>query len=349
MTLLDLFSGYGGFHKGFTDAGFKFRKTYYSEIDKHAIANYKYNFKDENIEHIGAIETVLESGIERPNVITFGSPCQDFSTIGKRSGIDGRRSGLIFKAIAAIAHFRPDVYVWENVKGVFSSNARADFITILQAFANVRGYRCEWQLLDTAWFLPQHRERVFLVGRLANKCREEIFPFGENDAFCNKKNASPQPQAKTCSTIRRNYGCNPEDTYIVTRPHDYEGQIKGASPTISDKAFANNTYVISYSRTRDGKNISYHPKTIANAVTPPSGNTSQYIYSFGDLRRLTEVECERLQGLPDDWTKYGIYDCATREIPMTHRRHLIGNGVTVKVVSEIAKRILKNTNFISKV
>ncbi|MDR1202210.1 MAG: DNA cytosine methyltransferase, partial [Tannerellaceae bacterium] len=68
MVLLELFSGIGGFGKGLEDAGFKFDKIYFSEIDKHAIANYKYNFK--HAKNIGKVENVLRSGTERPDTIT---------------------------------------------------------------------------------------------------------------------------------------------------------------------------------------------------------------------------------------------------------------------------------------
>lgn len=137
MILLDLFSGIGGFHKGIEDAGFKIKKAYFSEIDKNAIGTYKYNFKES--EHVGSVESILGRGIERPNIITFGSPCQDFSLAGKRKGLDGERSSLIREAILAISHLKPDIFVWENVKGMFSSNSGEDFASILQEFANIGG------------------------------------------------------------------------------------------------------------------------------------------------------------------------------------------------------------------
>jgi len=139
LVLLDLFSGMGGFHKGLEDAGFKFKKTYFSEIDKHAIANYQYNFK--NAEYVGSVDAI--SGIERPNIITFGSPCQDFSLAGKRRGMEGERSSLISHAIALVDRYKPDLFMWENVKGAYSSNDGADFWAIIQAFTNLDGYRFE--------------------------------------------------------------------------------------------------------------------------------------------------------------------------------------------------------------
>ena len=96
MVLLELFSGIGGFSLGLEKAGFHFDKLYFSEIDRHAIANFKYNYP--YAEYIGKVETVIETGIERPNIITFGSPCQDFSVAGIGKGLGGDRSSLIMQS-----------------------------------------------------------------------------------------------------------------------------------------------------------------------------------------------------------------------------------------------------------
>lgn len=280
MILLDLFSGYGGFHKGLCDAGFKFDKVYFSEINKHAIANYRYNY--EKSEYTGSIEHILERGIERPDIITFGSPCQGFSQIGERTGIYHKESCLIKRAIAAVAHFRPSVYIWENVKGMSSSNGGADFIAIMQEFAKIDGYGLEGQLVNTIWWLPQNRERYFIVGVIADRCKGQIFPVGRYDKVCANETSKFCGQSKDYSTtIRQSYGDQRNDTYIIS-------------------------------------------------------------YTADKLRRLTEIECERLQGLPDDWTRYGNYDGEIKEISATQRYKMIGNGVTVKVVEEIGKSILKN-------
>ena len=104
MILLELFSGIGGFSKGFEKAGYPIEQTYFSEIDKHAIANFKYNFP--HAQHIGPVEKITTADIPHPDILTFGSPCQDFSDLGKGAGMAGRRSSLIGYAIEAVRHFR---------------------------------------------------------------------------------------------------------------------------------------------------------------------------------------------------------------------------------------------------
>nr|DAK74886.1 MAG TPA: Cytosine specific methyltransferase [Caudoviricetes sp.] len=188
MKIIDLFSGIGGFSLGFQRAGYLFTEHYFSEIDKHAIANYKYNFP--NAKHIGDITTIHGGDFTDIDIITFGSPCQNFSTAGRREGLKGAKSSLIQHAIALIAQLRPSVFIWENVKGAFSSNSGADFWAIIKAFANIGGYRLEWQLLNTSWVLPQNRERIYVIGHLAGRSEQGVFPIREiaKDSFKKTRN-----------------------------------------------------------------------------------------------------------------------------------------------------------------
>ena len=192
MKIIDLFSGIGGFSLGFKRAGYHFTEHYFSEIDKHAIANYKYNFP--NAKYIGDITSIHGGDFADIDIITFGSPCQDFSLAGKRKGLKGGKSSLIEYAITLVARLRPSVFIWENVKGAFSSNSGADFWAIIQAFANIGDYRLEWQLLNTSWVLPQNRERIYLIGHLAGRSESGVFPIEENDfSFTKEKNTNFTP------------------------------------------------------------------------------------------------------------------------------------------------------------
>ncbi|MDR0658831.1 MAG: DNA cytosine methyltransferase [Mediterranea sp.] len=372
MILLDLFSGYGGFHKGLCEAGFIFNNVYYSEIDKHAIANYRYNY--EKSEYIGSVESIFTRGIERPDIITFGSPCQDFSIAGKRNGLDGKRSSLISYALEAISNFRPDVFIWENVKGCFSSNNSEDFWTIIKAFANIGGYRIEWQLFNTAWFLPQNRERIYLVGRIADKCTGQIFPFGQDDELYPKKNETKKrrTQAKYCSTIKRGFGNKADDMFIIShyRHRDKRARISDFCPTLKAESHGHTPMVtcrktagcltggghsgglhgnmevvtITELNHKHGGKERYYVN-IVPSITQRYGTGGDNIPYVNNLRRLTEIECERLQGLPDNFTKYGNYNGVIKEIPSSQRYKLLGNGITIKVVERVGNIILKNTTF----
>lgn len=384
IILLDLFSGIGGFAKGISNAGFKIKTHYFSEVDKHAIANYKYNFNE--AKYIGSVSNVRGSELERPDIITFGSPCQDFSLAGKRKGLDGNRSSLIAEAIRLISECRPSVFIWENVKGAFSSNNGDDFWSIIQAFTNIGGYRLEWQLLNTSWFLPQNRERIYLVGHLAGGSEFGLFPFRENDQLFDNTGQSEKGQSQTqISTTITNGNLRADDTYIsvpktagcLTGGGNSGGlysdmtlikqlnhkQNFGSSTKQQERVYDPSGIMacLSSSRTDDKSKI------IVKSVSTPARKDKQQngsrIKDDGEpsftlttqdqhgilidevaIRRLTEIECERLQGFPDDWTKFGVYEdkkgaSVVKPIAKTQRYKMIGNAVSVPVVTAVTSRL----------
>ena len=375
MKIIELFSGIGGFTKGFEDAGYTIEEHYFSEIDKHAIANYKYNYP--NAKYIGSVVDIRPRDFRGIDIITFGSPCQDFSLAGKRKGLEGERSSLIEYAIRLVTDIRPSVFIWENVKGAFSSNSGADFWAILQAFANIGNYRLEWQLLNTKWFLPQNRERIYLVGHLTDRSEPGVFPITENDRLCYKSETIGNLHNVTRCLNANNFNSdvgsfikvksatsNEGDSINLSNPNSEtrRGRVgKGVAQTLDCSC---NQAVIGTWRThkdgngfreiKDGNSPTIPARAREDGSGQPvlqirdgrdnrsclrSGRVSELGYKDNSIRRLTEIECERLQGFPDNWTEYGNYDGVIKKIPKTQRYKMLGNAVTVKVVETIAKKI----------
>ena len=324
INVLDLFSGIGGFHLGLSQAGFKVN-SYYSEIDKYAIKTYNYNFK--NSTYVGSVTNIQREKLPKKiNAITFGSPCQDFSLAGKRKGLDGDRSSLISEAINLISEFKPDFFIWENVKGTFSSNNGEDFWAIIKAFTDIGGYRLEWQLLNTSWFLPQNRERIYLVGYTPNKSRGQIFPIGEiikNDyGQIRKKNReSTSIETQNTRTINSRIGqSGNDDTYIKVKSNTKSGyELAEVGDSIN---YSNPT-----SKTRRGRVGKKQSQTLDTSC-------NQAVLNSHNIRRLTPIECERLQGFPDNWT-------LAEDNSDTQRYKMIGNAVTVDVVKAVGEKIIK--------
>ena len=339
MKIIDLFSGIGGFSLGFQRAGYQFTEHYFSEIDKHAIANYKHNFP--HAKYIGDITTLHRGDFTDIDIITFGSPCVDFSTAGRREGLKGAKSSLIQHAIALIADIRPSIFIWENVKGAFSSNAGADFWAIIQAFANLGDYTIEWQLLNTSWVLPQNRERIYLVGHLAGRSIPGVFPITEDDKLLDRKAREKGWRGRNfktslARTITARYSkMGSYDTYIVPKVAatltggGHSGGLHSDMTVIQI-----NPSTESNGRQPYQQNRVFDVRGISPALTRHNSN-----YAISRMRRLTEIECERLQGFPDNWTQYGDYNGIIKPIARTQRYKLIGNAVTVDIVTMIAKRL----------
>lgn len=361
IIYVDLFSGIGGFAKGFEDAGLKFDKHYFSEIDKHAIAVYIYQFK--NSEHVGSIENVSGTKLRKKHpkarfIITFGFPCQDLSIAGKGEGLDGARSGLFFEAIRLVKEIKPEVFIFENVKGLLSNNEGKDFETVLRTIADLGLYECEWQLVNTSWILPQNRERVYFVGHLAGRSIPRVFPFRENDFVVNesfrkktKRRSRIQIQSNrnACSLNQRMNKMGVDDNYInvipVLTPDRKEKRQNGRRfKENGEPAFTLNT------QDMHGVMITSHHQRKGDPKKGGTGPLKSEKYSFAidssphrvnDIRRLTEIESERLQGFPDNWTQFGNYDGTIKKVSKTQRYKQCGNAVTTNIPRMIAKRLFK--------
>ena len=182
MKFLDLFSGIGGFRLGMEQAGHEC--VGFCEKDKFARKSYTAIFDTEKEVEMHDITTITDEfirGIGSVDVICGGFPCQAFSIAGKRQGFEDTRGTLFFEIARFASILRPSYLFLENVKGLLNHEGGATFETILRALDEL-GYDVEWQVLNSKDYVPQNRERVFIIGHLRGAGTEKIFPFGSDDS-----------------------------------------------------------------------------------------------------------------------------------------------------------------------
>jgi DNA (cytosine-5)-methyltransferase 1 len=377
ITYVDLFSGTGGFTLGLLQAGFTFKKHYFCETDPHAIANYQYHFP--KAIPLGNIKEVICAQIkEKIDLLTFGFPCQDLSIAGQHKGLKGKRSSLFFEALRLIQGWKPRAFIFENVKGLFSANKGRAFETILSAIAQTGLYECQWQLCDTAWFLPQHRERIYFVATPGKETAPEIFPLPQSYQR-NTKGHVKKAQTHIAPTIDTAVGKGSHRAPYVLANKWYHLRT-GRNTRAKQIRKKNQSFGIDYNPFAE-KEFSFSTKGTIGAITTsitkenllagyfqydPSGKgygsqdsrvymkqgqaptLSSKNFKIMDklsIRRLTPLECERLQGFPDHWTQHGKRKAIagksfeTIEISDTQRYKLMGNAVSVPVVKAVAVRL----------
>ncbi|MUN75674.1 DNA (cytosine-5-)-methyltransferase [Enterococcus casseliflavus] len=177
MKFLDLFAGIGGFRLGMEQAGHEC--VGFCEIDKFARASYKaiHNTEGEVEMHdITSISDEFIRGIGDIDIICGGFPCQAFSIAGKRQGFEDTRGTLFFEIARFASILRPRFLFLENVKGLLNHEGGATFETILRALDEL-GYDAEWEVHNSKDYVPQNRERVFIIGHLRGERTEQVFPF----------------------------------------------------------------------------------------------------------------------------------------------------------------------------
>ena len=312
IIYLDLFSGIGGFSSGLQRADFTFKKHYFSEIDKHATAVYKHQFN--NSIELGDIHNVKGSEIERPDIITFGFPCQDLSIAGKGEGLSGKRSGLFFQAVRVIKETFPSVFMFENVKGLLSSNKGADFEIVLQAIADIGLYECEWQLVNTSWLLPQNRERIYFIGHLRTRSKPRVFTIRESDKDFNQTRQQPR-DGLLVKGLDHNYHKGPDGKRTMI-------QVNSATKCGYETAQEGDTvnFEQPYSETRKGRVGKQKAQTL-NTSNHQGVIVTHDIQQIVKVRKY-DVDVLGLQGLLKEHKNITISNIAEKlNIPKTKVEH----------------------------
>lgn len=312
--LLSLFSGCGGMDLGFREAGFEI--TWANDFDQSSCRTYRRNFGDHIVE--GSITDIDLDKLPNAEVITGGFPCQDFSMISKRKGIETERGNLYTYFVKAVSVVKPAMFVAENVKGLLTANSGQAIKRISEDFAAL-GYRLDVGLYNFADYgVPQTRERVLIVG-----VRDDLeYTFRR-----------PEPTHTLANYVSSGQALKG----VESVPHNNEHQ------KIKEKTR------LLLSLIPEGKNFSSidpeHPLYVKGMISHvyrrldrsrPSttiiagGGGGTWGYHFSENRPLTNRERARLFGYPDNFVFEGT---------ITEVRRQIGNSVPPPAAKIIAEEL----------
>lgn len=407
MKFIDFFAGIGGFRRGMELAGHEC--VGFCEFDKFAVASYTamHLMTDKEREYIATLlksKRVAEAGkeeyrhgewyandirrvfaedIPRADCWCFGFPCQDISVAGKQLGFNGARSSLFFRVISLVQDIeekdRPTYLFIENVKNLLSVNGGADFLKLLLALDEC-GYDAEWQTINSSSYVPQNRERVFIIGHLRGRSIAKVFPIeradGENHIqqignFVELERRSNPSAGRiyapegTAPCLNAKGGGRQEPYIALPAFCDLS---YGAGLQLHDKAFCLQAryYKGICNRRKETSGVCVPVLTPERAqkrqngrrmkengepmftltaqdrhgvMIPMPGGAVYAVWNekyqcYVAIRRLTPRECFRLQGWEDEY-----FDRAALVNSDSQLYKQAGNGVTVPVIHEIAKRM----------
>ncbi len=325
FTFIDLFAGIGGMRKGFESVGGECVAT--CELNKYARETYAANFETADHPFFWDIKETKAKDFPRHDVLLAGFPCQPFSIAGvsKKNALGmphgfkcADQGNLFFDIVRILAHHRPAAFLLENVKNLVSHDGGLTFKVIIDALREGLGYTVDWKVIDAKAFVPQHRERTFIVGTR------------ENTGFRFKDIRIPEPSKgpKMKSIL---FSKDEVDSKYTLTPklwkylQDYAAKHRAAGNGFGYGIVGpdDTARTLSARYYKDGSEILVKQKR-----TRP--------------RRLTPRECARLMGFDHDGHQMKI------PVSDTQAYKQFGNAVVVPVVSFLAHEMLPHIRQITE-
>jgi len=331
FRFIDLFAGIGGLRRGFEPLGGQCVFT--SEWDRYSQLTYKANYACDH-EVAGDITKIPADAIPEHDLLLAGFPCQPFSiagvskknALGRAHGFRCEAQGTLFFDVARIIeHHRPRAFVLENVKNLVNHDRGRTFNIIRQTLEDELGYKVQYRVIDARSWVPQHRERIFIVG------------FREHNGFDFDDLVIPDPMhgPKLGSILHPGDGSQPAE------PHYTEGE-KGR---VSDRYVLSDHlwhYLQDYAEKHRARGNGFGFGLVGkNDVTRTlsaryhkDGSEILIRRGRGNPRRLTPRECARLMG-------FDAPDGSDFSIPVsdTQAYRQFGNAVVVPVVRAVAEHM----------
>ncbi|MDP9053916.1 MAG: DNA (cytosine-5-)-methyltransferase [Acidobacteriota bacterium] len=329
FTFVDLFAGIGGLRRGFEPIGGQCVFT--CEWDRYSQQTYRANFPDDDHEIAGDIRALDAADIPAHDVLLAGFPCQPFSIAGvskknalnRPHGFACEAQGTLFYDVArVIRHHQPRGFVLENVKNLVNHDKGRTFRVIHDVLANELGYQTQWKVIDAKSWVPQHRERIFIIG------------FREPNAFRFDDIKLPDPLAgPKLKTILHETGLEAEKGFTK-------------SDGSADEKYTLSAHLWKYLRDYAEKHRLkgngfgfglFGPDDIARTLSAryyKDGSEILIRQKGQSPRRLTPRECARLMG-------FDAPDRRLMRIPVsdTQAYRQFGNAVVVPVVEAVARHM----------
>lgn len=300
-----------------------------SEIEKFPSRVLAHRFPD--VPNFGDMERIADGSVSVPafDVLVGGTPCQSFSVAGLRGGLADARGNLALSFCRIAQRYAPEWVLWENVPGVLSSDDGRAFGSIIGALVDL-GYGIAWRILDAQNFgVAQRRRRVFLVGHSSGALERARAVLFESEGV--RRDPAPRsfpredPARGVADRARERGEIVAFDPTQITSPGNRSACNPGdPSPTLAKGA---HPPAIAFHHTQD---------PISGPMSPALGRNVDGMGVFvpeSRVRRVTPLECERLQGFPDGWTDVsGASDSA--------RYRALGNSMAVPVLEWLGRGLL---------
>ena len=313
MRYLSLFSGVEAATLAWKPMGWK--PIAFAEFDAFPSVVLAHHYPDvPNLGDVTKIEGSRYCGTV--DLIVGGSPCQGFSVAGERLGLDDPRSALALAYVRLLSEVRPRWFVWENVPGVLSTNDGEDFRAFIEKITEI-GYGVSWRILDAQYVrvpgferaIPQKRRRIFVVGYLGDWLKPAKVLFESKSLSGSFESGTEKGQTIAYFHQRSSDKSNAMRPHIFKLRSGCEGGGKGYLG-------------------QDGMSFTL------------SCNNDQYLMTpQGLVRKLTPLECERLMGFPDEYTKVPYRGKSADDCPDSLRYKACGNSMCVNVMRWIGLRI----------
>ena len=324
IKLMSLFSGIGAFEEALKKIGIDFDLVNYCEFDDKIAKCYSLIHNEPLSKNLGDINKVDETSLPDFDLMTFGFPCQTFSIAGKREGFnDETRGNLFFESVRIAKYKQPKYMIAENVKGLLSHDKGETFRIVIETLNKI-GYNTYWKVIKSTDFdIPQARERVFIVS-----IRKDI----DNGLFV-------LPEGKlTNKTVRDfiefNSKRKPPKSSLI--------------PYMSEEYFKEYESNINIKKLFDGNvqgyftsGFSYNRIYSINGVSPTLTTKNDAVY-YEINGHLTQRERFKLQGFDPDYVDLLLKN----GISKGYIDKMAGNSITVNVIEEILKELLKTYNYI---